>query len=333
MLIHLARLLDPPHTDGPVRAFTSLAAQDKVGVHEITESAELADAILFTQCHMLPTDWRLATIRDHPLTRQYRDKVMVYDERDRPWCAFPGVYVSMPRRLISQPYQRAWGYFTVPRTSAEGEPDLLFSFVASDSAGCRRPLFALKHSNAIVEKARRFTFYDQTSPNYGAQRARFQSILGRSRFVLCPRGRGTSSIRLYETLAAGRVPVIIADDWTPPLGPDWEAFSIRWPENQTRGLVTMLEERDHDWPQMSAEARRAYDRYFSAEVSFHNIAGLCDDLLRSGPVSAFPSRGIRDRAYVYAGMDVARWRSTSAIRRVGKRGLSGWEKLAHRRSA
>ena len=30
----------------------------------------------------------------------------------------------------------------------------------------------------------------------------------RSKFFLCPRGTGTSSIRLYETLSAGRVPVI-----------------------------------------------------------------------------------------------------------------------------
>ena len=35
-------------------------------------------------------------------------------------------------------------------------------------------------------------------------------MLRQSKFVICPRGVGTSSIRLFECLRAGRVPIIVA---------------------------------------------------------------------------------------------------------------------------
>ena len=67
-----------------------------------------ADVILFSQCHLLGQDWRLETLRRHSLTRAYPSKVMVYDERDVPWGAFPGIYVSMPSRSFHWPSQRPW---------------------------------------------------------------------------------------------------------------------------------------------------------------------------------------------------------------------------------
>jgi hypothetical protein len=312
MLVHLPTLNDE-YLDQPVAAFTGHAASDRVGAHQLTDSAERADIILFTQCHMLPGDWRLKAIRRHPLTRAFREKVMVYNECDQPWCALPGVYVNMPKRHFVTEHQRPWGYFVPPQNAANDAPDLLFSFVASDTAACRRPLFALKHPDAIVEEAHRFKFWDTTSTGFDERRARFRSTLARSRFVLCPRGNGTSSVRLYEALAVGAVPVVIADDWTPPAGPAWEKFSIRWPEGRVDGLTEMLEARDHEWPLMSKEARRVHDRYFSPEVYFHHVADLCADLLRSGSTMSFPARGVLDRYFVDLAATNARERARYSL--------------------
>ena len=322
MLVHLARLGLAASQDAPVTTVEALAAIDRFGVHELVDNADHADVILFTQCHLLPNDWRLTSIRDHPLAKRHRDKVMVYDERDRPWCGFPGVYVSMPARAFDHDHQRAFAYFPPARTDFQEAPDLLFSFIGSPSARCRKPLFALKHADAIVEEVRRFTFFDHGSSNFEQQRARFQNVLGRSRFVLCPRGRGTSSIRLFETLAAGRVPVIVADDWVAPTYADWDSFSIRWPERETNGLVQELEERSDNWPAMSAAATTAYRDFFAPNVWFHRLVELCDDLKQSD-VQGFPSAGVRNRAFLAAGADFRRWRATSAARRTGRRALRG----------
>jgi hypothetical protein len=321
MRVHLPRLgLHVP--DLPVVELEKFARIDRIRHHEVTADPESADLILFPQCHMLPTDWRLNVIRSHPLTQRYRGRVMVYDERDRPWCGFPGVYVSMSKRHLDARFQRSWGYRAVPPLDSPKEADLLFSLIGSPSHRCRRPLFELRHPDAVVEPVRGFTFYDSSSIDFEARRERFRDVLVRSRFVLCPRGKGTSSIRLYETLAAGRVPVIVADDWVAPAGPDWERFSIRWPEGRTDGLVDLLEERDRDWPAMSTAAARAYRDFFAPEVWFHRVVDLCNELRQSRCMEKFPRAGRRDWSFISAGLDVARWRTTSPARRGAGRVLS-----------
>jgi hypothetical protein len=180
-------------------------------------------------------------------------------------------------------------------------------------------LFELRHPDAVVESVRGFTFYDSSSADFQARRERFSETLLRSRFVLCPRGKGTSSIRMYETLAAGRIPVIVADDWVAPAGPDWERFSIRWPEGRTNGLIDMLERRNRDWPAMSAAAASAYREFFAPDVWFQRVVDLCGELRESARIEDFPPAGRRDRAFISAAADVARWRTTSPVRRSGKR--------------
>jgi hypothetical protein len=306
--------------DAPLGMLERLAVADRYGLHRLVDEPDDADVLLFTQCHMLP-DWRLGALRDHALTRRYPERVMVYDERDRPWCGFPGVYVSMPSPWFQPRWQRPWGYFPFPppATTGEREPDLLFSFIGSPSARCRRPLFELTHPHAIVEEVGGFTFFDPSSRDFERRRRVFHEVLGRSQFVLCPRGWGTSSIRLYETLAAGRVPVIISDHWVPPRGVNWEALSIRWPEATTRGLIETLEERAADWPAMSSAAREAHSAFFSQEAWFHRVIGLCVEIKESTEPTRFPRRGLRNRAFLAVGLDVARSRSSTAVRRTGKR--------------
>lgn len=137
--------------------------------------------------------------------------------------------------------------------------------------------------------------------------------------MLCPRGDGTSSIRLYEALAVGAVPVIIADDWVPPAGPAWEECSIRWPEGRIDGLTQMLEDRNGDWPRLSAEARRVHEEYFSPAVYFHHVAERCADLLRSGSTVRFPARGVIDRHFADVAAGHLRGRVRYEVTRLSRR--------------
>jgi hypothetical protein len=319
VLVHLATLGDA-QLDQPAAAFRLHAATDAVGAHVLTDSPHDAELILFTQSHMLKRDWRLQAIRGHPLTRAHREKVLVYDEADLPWCGLPGVYVNMPARAWVAVHQRAFGYFVPPelvRAAATGGPrDLLFSFIGSDTAAARRPLFGLRHPDAVVEQAVGFRFWDTTLPDFAARRAHYAATLARSRFVLCPRGAGTSSIRLYEVIATGGVPVIIADDWVAPAGMDWDAFSLRWPEGRTAGLIETLVARDAQWPQMSAAARRAYEQHFSPAAYFHGVIERCAELLRAGSPASFPRRGVRGRHHARLTAIHARARLRHAARRL-----------------
>ena len=77
----------------------------------------------------------------------------------------------------------------------------------------------------------------------GESRARYVGSIKDSAFVLCPRGGGTSTFRLFETMMLGRVPVILSDQWVPRVGPDWESFSLRVMERDVSKVPRLLESR------------------------------------------------------------------------------------------
>lgn len=59
----------------------------------------------------------------------------------------------------------------------------------------------------------------------------FRISLDQSVFSLCPAGTGPNSIRLWESLGAGSIPVILADSWAPPGNRKlWEAAAVFCPE-------------------------------------------------------------------------------------------------------
>ena len=51
-------------------------------------------------------------------------------------------------------------------------------------------------------------------------------ILSRSVFSICPRGSNAGSNRFWESIKAGSIPILIADDWVLPEY-DWENTIIR----------------------------------------------------------------------------------------------------------
>ncbi len=75
--------------------------------------------------------------------------------------------------------------------------------------------------------------------------------------------------------------MIISDQWVPPTGPDWAAFSIRVPENDVASIPPRLEEREHDAERMGAIAREQWEQWFSEEVCFHRIVSWCNDIKAS----------------------------------------------------
>lgn len=55
----------------------------------------------------------------------------------------------------------------------------------------------------------------------------FRETLNQSTFSLCPSGSGPNSIRLWESIGAGCIPVILADTWAPPGNPRlWEMAAV-----------------------------------------------------------------------------------------------------------
>jgi hypothetical protein len=247
--------------------FVELAARDEVGRHTVVDDPARADVLLVVDLHAFGPAEFPSALRELPAKHS---QIRVYDERDEGIYTYAGLYVSPRERLMNRNRQRAVPYATTPMTAdgfVEAAPDLLFSF--QGSAGnhpVRRALCdALSaHPRGLVEDTTHISFHrDSYTPSEeeerDAARAKYRQALERSKFVLCPRGYGPSSFRIYETLAAGRVPVIISDEWTPPAGIDWASCSIRIPEASIAQVPTILETSEPEWDQLTAAARRAHE--------------------------------------------------------------------------
>jgi Exostosin family len=99
--------------------------------------------------------------------------------------------------------------------------DLLFFFAGRVSHRVRRQLFAQKFNGAdvLVEDTSAYFHFGSEPESRLPARRNYWQMASRSKYALCPRGAATSSVRIFEMMEAGIAPVIIADDWLPPVGP------------------------------------------------------------------------------------------------------------------
>lgn len=285
MKVYLAVAVPFSRNATAVPSFEELANRDRFRVHSLTDNPQTADIILFVDPHQ-HSDWRLRAIRRHPLALKYPEKVFVYDERDRPSCFLPGLYVSMPANAINLRFQRACGYHRTIHTQFDGadhQPDLLFSFMGSYTHPIRQRIYQSKHPRGYIEDSSHVNFFDFSGntkeETIHRQKDKFAEIVIRSKFVLCPRGSGVSSIRMLETMLAGRVPVVISDGWFPPEGPDWTSCIIRVSEAEIEKIPALLEANEYRYESMAASAREAYANWFAPEVMFHRFVESCQELV------------------------------------------------------
>lgn len=115
-------------------------------------------------------------------------------------------------------------------------------------------------------------FTDMYFENFDpANQIKFQSewqrVLESSKFILCPRGRGISTIRLFESLFYGRIPIVYGDECKLPLEDliDYNQILIKIPENE---IVKSLDYINHfkksrDLLECSKTARNVWNEYFN----------------------------------------------------------------------
>lgn len=227
-------------------------------------------------------------------------RIYVYSQEDEPYPWAPGVYVSLAAARAGNAYR---GGSYIPHHHYEDggirehlelarttEPDLLWSFVGTlSNHPVRGRLAAVTDERGLVRDTQ--TWNDRLRWGWGRQYrsegqqafSEFASVLGRSSFVLCPRGRGPGSIRLFEAMQAERCPVIIADDWLAPPFVDWEACSIRIAEEDVDDLPAILREREGEARRLGEEARRVWARRYAPRHQFETLVRSCVDIHEGQP--------------------------------------------------
>lgn len=266
------------------------ARQDPFGKHSLVEDPSEADIILFTEGHPGNDPYLLGVLR-HPIYRRYSKKCFLYADTDFALPIVRGLYPSIVKQDYRNDRCRSFGYIARlapnPFIQYMGPPSVkpqwLYSFVGDNNCLVRSEIFSQTHPYGFIGDTTGKRHWELQGSEKDEFMRSYANTIGESAFVLCPRGNGPTSYRLFETMEMGRAPVILSDEWVPPPGPAWEKFSLVLKENQVSQIRTILCQNADKAEEMGREARLAWEQYFAQPVCFHRMTELCAELLRIIP--------------------------------------------------
>lgn len=97
----------------------------------------------------------------------------------------------------------------------------------------------------------------------------YNELLLNSRYCLCPSGSGPNSIRFWEALAVGSIPVLLADTLELPYDISWENIIIKYPENKIDKLYEYLNSISKE--EENEMRRKCIETYNYLSKNFTNI--------------------------------------------------------------
>lgn len=250
--------------------------------HHLVPSPADADLILFAEVYAGLDPYFLDVLR-HPVYRAYRQKCVLYHISDVTQTLCRTISPSIDKNHPNAHARRSFSYLVrvhdnpyldeIPVSQIFlAERRHLFSFVGDPKTHpVRQNLLALNHPrallNAVTGSSATQMGLDEREP---FQKGYLQTILD-SEFVLCPRGIGPASMRLFEVMQLGRAPVIISDDWLPVSGIDWEEFALLVPEAQVGQIPQLLEQQKHRALEMGKRAREVWMENFSPQRALEGL--------------------------------------------------------------
>lgn len=275
---------------GPAAAGLVAAAAgnaDTAVPYALVTDPAASDVIVFVEYHPGHDPYFFDVLR-HPLRRQYPRKCVLYTDVDRLVPLMPTLGPSIERWQYHPALCRPFPYVTreyrndaierhAPLPAVERR--YLFSFAgSSDTHPVRQRILALRVPEALLIDTGAQRAWQLQADDKVRYEARYYEACRDSRFVLCPRGAGPSSYRLYETMQLGRAPVVISDSWVPHEGPDWDSFCVRVRERDVGRLPRLLQDRAGDSAAMGLRARREWERWVAPPVALHRLVAAAAEL-------------------------------------------------------
>ncbi len=203
-----------------------------------TKDPSEADRIIFIDLHQAHHVNVRKNILQHPLFTEHRYKILVWNETDRPIFDVRGLYANVPQTLKQDLSVTPIPYLFVPADSlfhgtnfSTKDRTMKCTYRGSNTHKCRR------HLSSIYQAG--YSLIDSTQSN-SIPKSEYVAELDHSVHAVCPRGHGLTSFRLYEAMARGCLPVIIADSWVPPKGIAWDKFCTFVRESDIVSLPNLL---------------------------------------------------------------------------------------------
>lgn len=287
------------------------ASHDNIKSHSVCEDPQLADAIVFVENTQFD-DVMFKTLTSHELVRKYPDKVFMYNEMDRPWDLLPGLYTCVPANTINPVRQQTFPYLSTPNQYISdvyqhtGERGYLYSFIGAMSHKCRKRVMQLTGERVFLQNTSDFNVWNTSEEELESRAKKYAEVLSNSHYVLCPRGIGTSSIRLFETMEAGRSPVVISDQWVPPQETNWN-FAVRVEQKKIHTIPALLASLENEAIQRGEAARDAWLEHYAQARLFNTFADAIENLKTK---MSSPSKASSNAS---SSLDFNKWKVTSGL--------------------
>jgi hypothetical protein len=249
-----------------------------------------ADVIIFVESHP-GCDPYFRKVFQSPLYRKYKKKCVLYHDADLSITPMPTISPSIELWQYNSKHKRSRHYIA---RSTENETvdnaevnyktnrEYLYSFIGSKTHSIRNKIISMRHpSDVYIKDTTGLNAWEMDRDRKLKYELEFYRVSDESCFILCPRGLGPSSYRLFETMQLGRVPVIIADAWVEIPGIEWEEISIRINEDEINRIPEILDAKRKDAIEMGKNARKCWENFFSPEVSLERIANSAMKLVES----------------------------------------------------
>lgn len=231
----------------------------------------------------------------NPILNKFPQKCFSLSDTDYTLFLNRGVYTSANNRsLLGKQRIRTGSYTLYPdqyknpyiyNVFQQGivEKIFLFSFIGRDCRSIRNRIFNLqfiREDILLIDSSNSFNLWNKKFSKTEKQR-QFVEVLAHSKFSLCPRGINPNTIRLFESMQMGVAPIIVADAFLFPKGPDWGKFSIIIKEKDIAQLEEIVSSHEANYAEMGAMARQCYENYFSEGSYFNYILDNCLDIQKT----------------------------------------------------
>lgn len=124
--------------------------------------------------------------------------------------------------LIVMPFP----HYAVTKVNPHPQKNVLYSFIGAKTQRIREKLFDMELLESCYIKRRSKWHFFLSRDQQSIYEKEYKDVLSRSRFSLCPKGTGPNTMRFWESLQAGAIPIIISDDLSLPEGVDWSACVV-----------------------------------------------------------------------------------------------------------
>lgn len=256
------------------------------GVECLVSDPGEADVIIFVERYQAGDSFYRSVLRS-PVFRKWPSKCLLYHTADHAVVPCRTITPSNERRQWGVASRRTFHYVArIQENNAianfewsNARPTKLYSFQGACSTHpVRQRLFEGAHPEAMLVDTSDKTHHTTKGDDRDKYEKAYIAMIADSRFVLCPRGFGPCTYRLFEVMQMGRVPVIISDDWIPITDIPWHLFSIRIAESDVRYIPEILANRRCEAEEMGLKARKAWEEFCSPEVSLSRLLSMALNL-------------------------------------------------------